>query len=100
MTAKPADLPKRAVEIQLIKHTSGGTGPQLTRQKAACAAWCPFALFRDEKGDFWRICTLKDQNRGWGSVRISEKTEKSTSGRKKPGVPMESPDWANFAAEK
>ena len=81
VTAKPADLPKRAGRFKQ-SHTSGGTGPQLTRQKAACAAWCPFCAFSGRKRRFLAdLHPSKTKTGGWGSVRISEKTE-STSGRK------------------
>ncbi len=80
VTAKPADLPKRAGEIQTIAIPPG-TGPQLTRQKAACAAWCPFCAFSGRKRRFLADLHPQRPKPGWGSVRISEKTE-STSGRK------------------
>jgi len=82
VTAKPADRPKRAGEIQTIKHTSGGTGPQLTRQKAACAAWCPFALFRDGKAVSGGFAPSKTKTGGGGVSEFREKRKKAPAAEK------------------
>lgn len=52
MTAKPADLPKRAGERRIfkqLKHISGGTGPQLTRQKGRLCGLVPLCAFSGRK---------------------------------------------------